>query len=222
VNDLTAAIWRRLRNDPIIAGLVAWWDGLPAIFTSSPVPESAGYPRILTEVTAQPSRFSTDALSGALQTRDIIIYGDVTGSAALIDMIARRVTDLFTCASLTMPDFEDWYATAAAPSVIGSRPEEDPDLNARLVRFRLHQSTVSASAVGFEIYEVPVKTPNGVITNFSTTREFISGSLRVWINSVCQRPGVDVAEDADLMGYTFNTGAPLAGSDLWHEYRYSI
>jgi len=68
--------------------------------------------------------------------------------------------------------------------------------------------------------EAPVEVPStGVQFNFSTSKVFKSGTLRVYVNGLRMLKGVgnDYTEDADLQGYTF-VDAPATGSVIQHDY----
>jgi hypothetical protein len=176
---------------------------------------------LVTEAESAAQSFTTDALAGLVQARDIHIFDEALGSAARIELIATRLYALFTWTSTAVPGFEKWYAKTT-PAVISTDEglSKTLDVNARRVRVYLFNSQVEAGTIGFVNYETPSPDADGQITNFSTSRAFIPGSLMVWVNSVAQIPGTDFTEDTDRRGYTFTSGAPLDRSVIFHQYRY--
>jgi len=63
----------------------------------------------------------------------------------------------------------------------------------------------------------PSETPNGIITNFSTSNEFVPGSLMVFVGGLLMKPTTDYTEDGDHLGYTF-LSAPPSGAEIQHRY----
>ena len=63
----------------------------------------------------------------------------------------------------------------------------------------------------------PDETPDGTITQFTTERPFVSGTLRVYKNGILATPGVNYVEDVGLQSYTF-TSAPPEGTAIQHYY----
>ncbi len=214
-DDLTGPIYQRLATDALIVPFVARYRNEPAVFTDGPIPEDVTGPWVVTEGAASAGATGTDALSGELQTRNIFVYTEEIGSAAMLDMIAQRVSNVFAWAVSTTPSFEDIFASASQPILADER-----DVSGRRVFVRFTQSTLSQLNLGFQDYETPVEIPDGIITNYSLTRTATSGSMMVWVNGMAQKPGTDFSEDADRKGYTFISGAPTSGSDIFHSYRY--
>jgi len=68
------------------------------------------------------------------------------------------------------------------------------------------------------IAEYPVEKPNGTITNFSTSKQYDPGSLRVFVNGVQQEVNTHYSEDSDYLGYTFLVGAPKVSWYVFHVY----
>ncbi len=65
--------------------------------------------------------------------------------------------------------------------------------------------------------ETPTETPNGTITNFSTTDAFASGKIEVFKNGVRMTETDDYTEDSDKLGITFVT-APATGTKIRVNY----
>ncbi|KKN24534.1 hypothetical protein LCGC14_0893960 [marine sediment metagenome] len=217
--DFGQSFFNRLRQDAAVGALVSLWGerNWQSIFTATPVPGVVGGAWILTEAESDRGNFTTDALAGDTNSRDVFCFAEASGSAALVDLLSREVGRLFTWSGLTEEGFEDWLSTAS-PAVIANGKKTF----GRQIRVQLFKSTVSSGTIGFEDYEIPVETPNGSVTSFSTTREYLNGSLMVMVNGYPQRPGTDFTQHTDRQGYSFNTGAPATGTDLWHAYRYSF
>lgn len=63
----------------------------------------------------------------------------------------------------------------------------------------------------------PAEQPDGVRTNFSTSRKFRAQTLMVYYNGVLQFPEQHYTEDSDLRGYTL-TFVPKEDTNLQHFY----
>lgn len=211
--DYTPNVVERLKADPRLHSLLPKYGSDPAVFSDRPVPPDATYPLIVSEGASSFGAFSADALRGTRETRDIVIFDQAFKGSHMIDMIAQAVRERFTWNSLAIPGFRN-ILSDAFPFV----RNDDEVYNGRVVRLNLFESTVTTGSVGFVDYEIPSETPNGSITNFSTSRAYISGSLMVFANYP-QRPGTDFTEDSDLNGFTF-VSAPMTGTDLWCAYRF--
>ena len=211
--NLTPSVYRRLVSDGLLGAVLGRYRGLPAVFSARPVPGNAVFPWILCDGSSEFGNFTVDALAGQMNFRLIEVFDEFLASVARVELIAERVRNLFTWTSLVTKGFTDYQSNASPPVRSGNDHAQG-----RLVRIQLFKSTVSSGTLGFEDYEVPAEVPNGVLTNFSTTRAFRPGSLMVWSNYP-QRPGVDFSEDADANGFTLNV-APATGTDFWTAYRY--
>lgn len=98
----------------------------------------------------------------------------------------------------------DGSTANAVKKVVKSFTGVDPDL--RLIRDR-EDSFISS------IQEIPPQTPNGSITFFSTSSDYIPGTLVVLKNGVRLAPGIDYTENHNTYGYTMSV-APLTGNTL--------
>lgn len=215
-DDLTPKFYDRLVSSALVVALLPYYRSKASIFTAGTVPGDAELPWIRTAGYALTGGLVTDSLAGIVYARDIEISDKINESAALIDLLAEEVIRLFTWDSLTVEGFEGFYAQAKKGT-----ERSDSEAQIRVVRVFLYDSLqLSSSQIGFEDYEVPDESADGSRVSFSTSREYLSSSLQVWVNGYEQKPGVDFVVNADLLGYTFIV-APATGADVWHKYRYS-
>lgn len=92
--NLAAAVYDALAGDATLAGLLADYNGSPAIFTVQPVPGDAVLPYIVTAGHAVDAPFDTKLTRGRAVIRDVRCYAEADGSAIVIEAIAERVLAL--------------------------------------------------------------------------------------------------------------------------------
>ena len=107
MSALTEAIYDVLAGDPVLTGLLAVYNGEPAIFTTDPAPGDAVLPYIVTAGEVAQAPFDTKTTRGRTVVRDVRCYTDATGSAAAVEAIAERVRALLHRQTLAITDF-DW------------------------------------------------------------------------------------------------------------------
>lgn len=75
----------------------------------------------------------------------------------------------------------------------------------------------SAAAVllGTEVCMVPTGSINSSNVTFTLRDPYADASLRVWLNGLLQRPGVDYNESSPSTGVFTFSDAPLSGDQLW-------
>lgn len=112
---ITEAIHGRLVNDAALTALLATYNGVPAIFTTEPVPEDAALPYIVSSGEATNDAFDTKVSSGRRITRDIRCYTEAADSAALVEALAERVVALFHRHKLSVDGFRTIIADASGP-----------------------------------------------------------------------------------------------------------
>ena len=96
--SISAAFYQRLTNDAELGTLISKYNGIPAVFTSAPVPDNATLPYIVTA--GQISDTTEIATNTKNRTatqfmRDIRIYTEQSGSMAKIETIGEKVWALF-------------------------------------------------------------------------------------------------------------------------------
>lgn len=129
---ITAAIYDRLANDATLAGLLATYGGLPAVFTMDPAPGDATLPYIVTagEVTQTP--WDTKQTRGRELIRDVRCYAADNGSAETVEAIAERVRALLHRHELSV----DGYQTVVADCV-GPITADELDAYGRIISISL-------------------------------------------------------------------------------------
>jgi hypothetical protein len=108
--SISTAFYQRLVNDAELKTMLAQYNGIPAVFTASPVPDDASLPYVITagqisDSTEIPAHSKTRVATQFI--RDIRIYADQTGSMAQIEKIGLRVWEIFHQKPLTI---EGWTA----------------------------------------------------------------------------------------------------------------
>ncbi len=123
MNALTQAVYNLLQADSTLAGLLASYQGAPAIVTASPVPYGVPRPYL---VTAQP--LHDEAFDGKNTTlgriihQDVRVVTDASGSSQLIDAIAERVRSLLHRQSLAVAGYTMIVADVSGPVSAPSDP----------------------------------------------------------------------------------------------------
>lgn len=123
MNALTQGIYNLLKADNTLGGLLASYQGGPAIIAADPVPFDVPRPYI---ATAQP--LHDEALDGKNTTlgrtihQDIRIVADATGSSQLVDSIAERVRTLLHRQSLAVTGYSNIVSDAVGPVQAPSDP----------------------------------------------------------------------------------------------------
>ena len=107
MSAITEAIYDVLAGDPTLTGLLAVYNGEPAIFTTDPAPGDATLPYIVTAGEVAQSPFDTKTTRGRVVVRDVRCYTDAMGSAVTVEAIAERVRALLHRQILAITDF-DW------------------------------------------------------------------------------------------------------------------
>jgi hypothetical protein len=92
--NLTAALYERLVGDAALAGLLAEYQGQPAVFTVDPAPADAALPYIVTAGSVVDTPWDTKTTRGRQVWRDVRCYAPATGSAVTVEAMAERVRAL--------------------------------------------------------------------------------------------------------------------------------
>lgn len=93
--DLGPSIRTALINDAIIGGLIAQWQGDPAVFTRRPTFTEVYYPLIV--ISEDIALIEQDALRSdrPVVVRDVIVYGHNPDDYRTVDEVAYRIRELF-------------------------------------------------------------------------------------------------------------------------------
>jgi len=114
---LTQAVYDRMTNDGMLAGLLADYRGSPAVFTTDPAPGDAVLPYIVAAGAPVDMSFDTKLSRGRQVWRDVRCYAAADGSAGLIEQIAERVRALFHRQVITIAGFVWLWAECSGPIV---------------------------------------------------------------------------------------------------------
>jgi hypothetical protein len=132
VNVITAAFQSRMANDATLAALLATYDGVPAVFTTDPVPGDATLPYVVSAGEAVNMPFDTKTTLGRKIWRDVRCYDSANGSAVKVEAIADRVRVLFHRQSFLIPGFAWILAECSGPIVA-----DEQDAYGRIVTVKL-------------------------------------------------------------------------------------
>jgi len=113
--ELTAAIYARLAGDGTLGGLLARYEGGPALFTTDPAPGDASLPYVVTAGAVAQRPFEAKNRGGREVFRDVRCYAPASGSAALVEALAERVRALLHRWPLVVSGWETWVAEASGP-----------------------------------------------------------------------------------------------------------
>jgi hypothetical protein len=114
---LTAAIYNKLMGDPALTGLLADYNGYPAIFTIDPAPGDATLPYIITAGEASQAPWDTKLTRGRSLIRDVRCYAAADGSVIEIEAIAERVRVLLHRQALTIAGYQWIISDCSGPIV---------------------------------------------------------------------------------------------------------
>lgn len=118
-DPVTQRLYDVLRNDAVLTAQLATYQGLPAVFTTDPVPEGATFPYVWVRGPSQ--NFRSDCLNQTMRTvsRDIVSFTEETGDPTAVDNIAWRVREIFddphgrglvgTLGGMADPGGGNWY-----------------------------------------------------------------------------------------------------------------
>lgn len=128
--DLSRALVTYLRADSILARKLGSFMGHPAVFASSPVPEQATTPFIVTQAITD---VTLDAKANVVReiTQDIAIYGDDDRNAAEIEDIAEYIREKMR-ATFSVPDW-----TMSVLHINGPTLNDVDDLHGRVLTARI-------------------------------------------------------------------------------------
>lgn len=115
---ITAAFYNRLSGDATLAGMLAAYQGSPAVFTDPDVPEGAMPPYVHSAGNVAASPFDTKTSRGREITRDIACVVAAAGGMAACEAIAERVRVLFHRHRLDVAGYGTMIAEASGPIAV--------------------------------------------------------------------------------------------------------
>lgn len=130
--NVTAAIHARLAGDATLIGLLATYEGEPAIFTDDPAPADATLPYLVTAGAVVTVPFDTKTSRGRVVTRDVRGYTAASAASSDVEEIAERVYELLHRHRLVVAGHTTWIAEAFGPR---SAPREE-EVHGRIVTVR--------------------------------------------------------------------------------------
>ena len=128
--DLTRAIVNHLRADSILADKLGSFRGHPSIFATSPIPEQATTPFIVTHSISDVTLQAKNSLVRDID-QDISIYDDEDGSAADVEEIAEYVREKMR-AVFAVPDW-----SMSALDISGPILNDTDDYHGRVLTARI-------------------------------------------------------------------------------------
>lgn len=129
---LTPGIYDALAGDGTLAGLLAEYNGSPAVFTTDPAPGDATLPYVVTAGEISQVAFDTKTTRGRDARRDVRCYAAANGSAVVVEAIAERVRALLHRQAIVIGGFEWLVSEVTGPIVADER-----DVYGRIVSLRL-------------------------------------------------------------------------------------
>lgn len=129
---LTQTIYDVLAGDGTLAGLLANYNGSPAVFTIDPAPGDAELPYVVTAGEVSQAPFDTKTTRGRRLIRDVRCYAPADGSAIVVEAIAERVRALLHRQALSIGGF-DWLVS----DVTGPIVADERDVYGRVVSLSL-------------------------------------------------------------------------------------
>jgi len=115
VNALTQGIYDYLSSDPPLVGMLASYEGAPAIFTIDPVPGDAVLPYVVSAGDVTDTSFDTKLERGRRIWRDVRCYTAADGDAMPVEQIAERVRGLLHRHILTVAGYGVLVAECSGP-----------------------------------------------------------------------------------------------------------
>ena len=115
MNALTQAVYDRLSGDAALVGMLASYEGAPAIFTIDPVPGDAVLPYVVSAGDVTDTSFDTKIDRGRRIWRDVRCYATADGDAMPVEQIAERVRALLHRHILTVVGYGVLVAECSGP-----------------------------------------------------------------------------------------------------------
>jgi hypothetical protein len=128
---LTLAIYDVLAGDATLTGLLAQYNGLPAVFTADPAPGDAEPPYIVSAGDVAQTAWDTKTTRGREIVRDVRCYTDAEGGAVVIEAIAERVRFLLHRRALIIGG-HTWILSECGGPVAA----DEPDYYGRILTIR--------------------------------------------------------------------------------------
>ncbi len=151
-DPVTRRVYDVLINDAGLTAQLASYGGVPAIFTTDPVPEGAPLPYVWMRGASQKVRVDTLDISMRTVSRDIVAFTEKSGDPTAVDDIAWHIRGLFDSAhgealsggglgGMPDPNGGTWYPVildASGPNEANSDPDtygRSVDITVTMERF---------------------------------------------------------------------------------------
>jgi len=132
MNALTQGMYDRLSADLVLVGMLASYDGAPAIFTIDPVPGDAVLPYVVSSGDVADTSFDTKLDLGRRIWRDVRCYTEADGDSIPVELIAERVRGLLHRHRLVVAGYGTLVAECSGP-----RAANEQDVYGRIVSVKL-------------------------------------------------------------------------------------
>jgi hypothetical protein len=132
LNALTQGIYDYLSADPTLVGMLASYDGAPAIFTIDPVPGDAVLPYLVSAGDVTDTSFDTKLDLGRRIWRDVRCYAMADGDSMPVEEIAERVRALLHRHKLVVAGYGTLVAECSGPTA-----SNEQDAYGRIVTVKL-------------------------------------------------------------------------------------
>ncbi len=132
MNALTQGIYDYLASDATLVGMLASYNGAPAIFTIDPVPGDAVLPYLVSAGDVSDAAFDTKLERGRRIWRDVRCYAAADGDAMPVEQMAERVRMLLHRHKLVIAGYGTLVADCSGPIA-----SNEQDAYGRIVTVRL-------------------------------------------------------------------------------------
>ena len=132
MNALTQGIYDRLSSDPLLVGMLASYDGAPAIFTIDPAPGDAVLPYLVSAGDVTDTGFDTKLDRGRRIWRDVRCYAAADGDSMPVEQLAERIRALLHRHILIVAGYGVLVAECSGP-----RTANEQDAYGRIVTVKL-------------------------------------------------------------------------------------
>lgn len=115
MSAVTAAVQTKLAGDPTLIGMLASYQGAPAIFTAAPIPQDAPFPCVVTAGNLADLADDTLDRLGRDIRRDVAVYFPWSGSSLAVEAAAERIRAVFHKQPLAVAGFHHVMTLASGP-----------------------------------------------------------------------------------------------------------
>lgn len=130
--DLSRALRDQLVHDPVLTGLLADYNGEPAVFDYE-APEQAAFPYVVCSGSISDVPFDSKTRGGRDVLRQVAVWAKRTGSTLEVDTIAERVRRALHHGQVWVQEFDVVEVRVAG----GPIAQDDEDAYGRVLQVRL-------------------------------------------------------------------------------------